>query len=65
MCAAEWPTKVVIPNVRSPERLDESCMSEPDTATPLAAIIRAMPLIPEPPIPTKCALVDFQSRLIF
>ena len=48
------PTYTVAPSARRLVRTLESLASLPDTAMPRASMIRAMPLIPAPPIPTKC-----------
>ena len=52
--AASCPTATSAPSARSASTVRESFASEPDTAAPLASRIRAMPLIPAPPMPIRC-----------
>ena len=47
------PTKIVAPSALREVRTAESFLSEPDTVKPLANMMRAIPLIPAPPIPIK------------
>ncbi len=54
--SAAWPTWTVAPSARRPTRTLESLASLPETGTPRASMIRAIPLMPAPPIPTKCTL---------
>src|SRR5215208_1695333 len=54
--AASWPTAASIPAVRRRSITGESTLSEPDTRAPSKWATSARPLIPAPPIPTKCRL---------
>ncbi|CAB4676658.1 unannotated protein [freshwater metagenome] len=51
--SAECDAKTTTPNLRSPSSVCESFISEPDTFISSATKIRAIPLIPDPPIPMK------------
>lgn len=53
-CAASWPTRTEAPRARSAAVCCDSRASLPDTRAPRASMMRAMPLMPTPPIPTKC-----------
>src|SRR5690606_22968495 len=52
--AASWPIAIVAPASRRRAIASESRTSEPVTRCPASSSRRAMPLIPEPPMPTKC-----------
>src|SRR4051795_7701635 len=52
--AASWPTATRAPSARSASSVGVSRRSLPETGTPRASRIRAMPLIPAPPMPMKC-----------
>ena len=51
--SALCPICIVAPSVAKFCVTDDSFTSEPETATPCAIMIRAIPLIPAPPIPMK------------
>ena len=59
--AASWPTTAGIPAARTRSRYGELARSEPVTAAPRASAISASPLIPAPPMPTKCSRRPDQS----
>ena len=50
------PISILAPSAFSEVRSGESFLSEPETVKPLASIILAIPLMPEPPMPIKCIL---------
>ncbi len=53
--AAAWPAQTRAPSAASSVSATESALlSLPETCTPLASMIRAMPDMPAPPMPTKC-----------
>ena len=52
-CAASWPTSTRAPSARSASTARESLASDPETATPRASRMRAIPLIPAPPMPMR------------
>ena len=52
--AAAWPTWTTAPSAASSSSCAEVARSLPDTATPRASRMRAIPDIPAPPMPTKC-----------
>ena len=47
------PTSTFAPSAFKEVSIAESFLSEPETVKPLANIILAIPLMPEPPIPIK------------
>ena len=52
---AAWPTQTRAPSAASSDSATESAVvSLPETSTPRASMIRAMPDIPAPPRPAKC-----------
>ena len=51
--SAECPIITVAPRVRSTSTTLDSFASDPETSTPFMTMIRAIPDIPEPPIPMK------------
>ena len=53
-CSSACPTSTRAPSARSASSVGVSRRSLPDTGTPRASRMRAMPLIPAPPMPTKC-----------
>ena len=53
MFSALCPIKLVAPSATKPARVAESFTSDPDTWIPCESMMRAIPLIPAPPIPTK------------
>ncbi len=53
-CAASCPTCTVAPAAASSASSGESAESLPDTGTPRASMIRAMPDMPAPPMAMKC-----------
>src|SRR5947207_15716154 len=52
--AASWPTTGSIPASRRRAVYDDSLRSEPVTSAPSARATSASPLMPAPPMPTKC-----------
>ena len=52
--SARWPTAVSTPRWVSPVSTWEPLASEPDTGRPRSARMRAMALIPAPPMPIRC-----------
>ena len=52
----------VAPSARSASSVGVSRASLPETGTPRASRIRAMPLIPAPPMPTKCTRAELARR---
>ena len=53
--AASWPIAISAPSSRSSCTASVSRRSEPVTGKPASRKRRAMPLMPEPPMPTKCS----------
>ena len=51
--SAEWPIVTVAPKVRSTSTTEDSFASDPETVTQFMTMIRAIPDIPEPPMPMK------------
>ena len=52
-CPAAWPACTRAPSARSSSRVADEAESLPDTAVPLASMMRAIPDMPAPPMPMK------------
>ncbi len=60
--AAEWPRITRAPSLAKRRVATLSELSEPETSQPSVNITSAMPLMPVPPMPTKCTRGNARTR---